>query len=100
MKTGLSHTYDRDIKAAIVERFNPTQVICFQFVRDSPWTEDLKMRVEDCFEELIRACIINKSLVIGEHGSKKRYTEEELDDWMGNREVKPMLTDDMVSCLE
>ena len=25
------------------------------------------MMIEDCFEELIRACIINKSLVIVEH---------------------------------
>ena len=63
-KYGLSQTYDRGIKAAILEKFNPTEVICFQFVRDSLWTEDLKMMIEDCFEELIRACISNKSLVI------------------------------------
>ena len=91
---GLSHTYDsRNIKTAIEEKFNPTQVICFQFVRDKCYVfnlriEDLKMMIEDCFEELIRACIINKSFVIVEHASKKRYTEEELTDWMGNREVE------------
>ena len=68
----------------------PERVICFDFVEDSPETEDLKMMVEDCFEELIRACIIDRSLVIVESGSKKRYTEEELTDWMGNREVKLM----------
>ena len=68
----------------------PESVICFDFVGDSPETEDLKIMVEDCFEELIRACIIDRSLVIVESGSKKRYTEEELTDWMGNREVKLM----------
>ena len=68
----------------------PESVICFNFVGDSPETEDLKIMVEDCFEELIRACIIDRSLVIVESGSKKRYTEEELTDWMGNREVKLM----------
>ena len=89
-KYGLSHTYDsRNLKTAIVEKFNqPTQVVCFKFVIDSPWTEDLKMMIEDCFEELIRACIINKSFVIVEHASKKLYTEEELTDWMGNRVVE------------
>ena len=65
-------------------------VICFDFVGDSPVTEDLKIMVEDCLEELIRACIIDRSLVIVESGSKKRYTEDELTDWMGNREVKLM----------
>ena len=68
----------------------PESVICFDFVGDSPETEDLKIMVEDCFEELIRACIIDRSLVIVESGSKKCYTEEELTDWMGNREVKLM----------
>ena len=69
----------------------PESVICFDFVGDGPETEDLKIMVEDCFEgELIRACIIDRSLVIVESGSKKRYTEEELTDWMGNREVKLM----------
>ena len=68
----------------------PECVICFDFVGDSPETEDLKIMVEDCFEELIRACIIDRSLVIVESGSKKRYTEEELTDWMGKREVKLM----------
>ena len=33
----------------------PESVICFDFVGDSPETEDLKIMVEDCFEELIRA---------------------------------------------
>ena len=50
----------------------PESVICFDFVGDSPETEDLKIMVEDCFEELIRACIIDRSLVIVESGSKKR----------------------------
>ena len=68
----------------------PESVICFDFVRDSSETGDLKIMVEDCFEELIRACIIDRSLVIVESGSKKCYTEEELTDWMGNREVKLM----------
>ena len=77
---GLSHTYDsRNIRDAIVEKFNqPTQVLCFKFVKDSPWREDVKMVTEDCFEGLIRACIINNSVVIVEHASKKRYTEQEL----------------------
>ena len=89
---GLSHTYDsRNIKDAIVEKFNqPTQVLSFCFVRDSPWREDVKIMVEECFEELIRACIINNSLVIVEHASKKRYTEQELTGWMIDNEVKLM----------
>ena len=89
---GLSHTYDsRNIKDAIVEKFNqPTQVLCFRFVRDSPWREDVKIMVEECFEELIRACIINNSFVIVEHASKKRYTEQELTGWMIGNEVKLM----------
>ena len=89
---GLSHTYDsRNIKDAIVEKFNqPTQVLCFKFVRDSPWREDVKIMVEECFEELIRACIINNSVVIVEHASKKCYTEEELTGWMIGNEVKLM----------
>ena len=89
---GLSHTYDsRNIKDAIVEKFNqPTQVLSFRFVRDSPWREDVKIMVEECFEELIRACIINNSLVIVEHASKKRYTEQELTGWMIGNEVKLM----------
>ena len=87
---GLSHTYDsRNIKDAIVEKFNqPTQVLCFRFVRDSPWREDVKIMVEECFEELIRACIINNSVVIVEHASKKHYTEQELTGWMIGNEVK------------
>ena len=88
----LSHTYDsRNIKDAIVEKFNqPTQVLCFRFVRDSPWREDVKIMVEECFEELIRACIINNSVVIVEHASKKHYTEQELTGWMIDNEVKLM----------
>ena len=46
--------------------------------------------VEECFEELIRASIINNSLVIVEHASKKRYTEQELTSWMIDNEVKLM----------
>ena len=89
---GLSNTYDsKNIKDAIVERFNqPTQVLCFCFVRDSPWREDVKIMVEECFEEHFRACIINNSLVIVEHASKKRYTEQELTGWMIDNEVKLM----------
>ena len=89
---GLSHTYDsRNIKDAIVEKFNQTtQVLCFRFVRDSPWREDVKIMVEECFEELIRACIINNSVVIVEHASKKHYTEQELTGWMIDNEVKLM----------
>ena len=89
---GLSDTYDsRNIKDAIVEKFNqPTQVLCFKFVRGSPWREDVKIMVEECFEELIRACIINNSLVIVEHASKKRYKEQELTGWMIDNEVKLM----------
>ena len=89
---GLSDTHDsRNIKDAIVKKFNqPTQVLCFRFVRDSPWREDVKIMVEECFEELIRACIINNSFVIVEHASKKRYTEQELTGWMIGNEVKLM----------
>ena len=59
-----------------------------------PWTEDLKMKAEECFEEIIRACIINKNLVIVEHRSTE---EEERSDgnWMDNGEVKLMLTDEL-----
>ena len=50
----------------------------------------MKIMVEECFEELIRACIINNSFVIVEHASKKRYTEQELTGWMIGNEVKLM----------
>ena len=84
-KMKLSRTYNSDIKAAVMEKFKPTKVMCFHFVRDSPWTEDLKMRAEDCFEEIIRACIINKKLVIVEHASTEEVTD---DNCMDNREAK------------
>ena len=89
---GSSHTYDsRNIKDTIVEKLNqPTQVLCFRFVRDSPWREDVKIMVEECFEELIRACIINNSVVIVEHAPKKHYTEQELTGWMIDNEVNLM----------
>ena len=50
----------------------------------------MKIMVEECFEDLITACIINNSLVIVEHASKKRYTEQELTGWMIDNEVKLM----------
>ena len=88
---GLSHTYDsRNIKDAIVEKFNQSTQVCFCFVRDSPWRENVKIVVEESFEELIRASIINNSLVIVEHASKKRYTEQEQTGWMIDNEVKLM----------
>ena len=94
---GLSHTCDsRNIKEAIVEKFNqPTQVLCFKFVRDSPWRADVKIMVEECFEELVRSCIINNSVVIVEHASKKHYTEQELTGWMIDNEVKLMQQKDL-----
>ena len=81
---GLGDAYNsRNIKDAIVEKFQqPTQVLCFKFVKDSPWREDMKMMIEDCFEELTRACIINNNVVIVEHASKTRYAEQELTGWM------------------
>ena len=56
---GLGNAYNsRTFKDAIVEKFQqPTQVLCFKFVKDSPWREDVKMVIEDCFEELIRELI-------------------------------------------
>ena len=50
----------------------------------------MKIMVEECFEELIRACIINNNVVIVDHASKKRYTEQELTGWMIDNEVKLM----------
>ena len=97
-KTKLSHTYNSDIEAAIMEKFNPTDVICFCFVIDSPWTVDLKMRAEDCFEEIMRECIINKKLVVVEHASTEEQERSD-DNWIIDGEAKLMLTDEMVSWL-
>ena len=47
-KIMLSNT---DIKDVIMKS-NPTQAICFHFVRNTPWTEDMKIKAEESLKKL------------------------------------------------
>ena len=51
-----------DIKEVIMKSY-PAEAICFHFVRKTPWTEDMKRKAEESFEEIIRAC--DKTCVCG-----------------------------------
>ena len=77
-----------DIKDVIMKS-NPTEAICFHFVRNTLWTEDMKSKAEESFEEIIRDC--NKTFVFVEYESR----EENVTD-----EAKLMLTDELVSWFE
>ena len=77
-----------DIKEVIMKS-NPTEAICFHFVRNMPWTEDMKRKAEESFEEIFRAC--DNTFVFVEYES----TEENVRD-----EAKLIVTDKLVSQLE
>ena len=77
-----------DIKEVIMKSY-PAEAICFHFVRKTPWTEDMKRKEEESFEEIFRAC--DQTFVFVEYES----TEENVTD-----EGKLMLTDKLVSQLE
>ena len=77
-----------DIKE-VVMKYNPTEAICFHFVRNTPWTEDMKRKAEESFEEIFRAC--DKTFVFVEYES----TEENVTD-----EAKLVVTEKLVSQLE
>ena len=77
-----------DIKEVIMKSY-PAEAICFHFVRKTPWTEDMKRKAEESFEEIFRAC--DQTFVFVEYES----TEENVTD-----EGKLMLTDKLVSQLE
>ena len=77
-----------DIKEVVMKSY-PAEAICFHFVRKTPWTEDMKRKAEESFEEIIRAC--DKTFVFVEYES----TEENVTD-----EGKLMLTDKLVSQIE
>ena len=62
-----------DIKEVIMKSY-PAEAICFHFVRKMPWTEDMKRKAEESFEEIIRAC--DKTFVFVEYES----TEENVTD--------------------
>ena len=76
-----------DIK--VIMKSYTAEAICFHFVRKTPWTEDMKRKAEESFEEIIRAC--DKTFVFLEYKS----TEENVTD-----EGKLVLTDKLVSQLE
>ena len=79
---------ESDIKEVIMKS-NPTEAICFHFVKNKPWTEDMKRKAEGSFEEIFRACY--KTFVFVEYES----TEENVPD-----EARLVVTDKMVSQLE
>ena len=74
-----------DIKEVIMKS---TEAICFHFVRKTPWTEDMKRKAEESFEEIFRAC--DKTFVFVEYQS----TEENVPE-----ETKLIVTDKLVSQL-
>ena len=73
----------------VIMKYNPTEAICFHFVRNTPWTEDMKRKAEESFEEIFRAC--DKTFVFVEYES----TEENVTE-----EAKLVVTEKMVSQLE
>ena len=72
----------------VVMKSNPTEAICFHFVRNTRWTEDMKRKAEESFEEIFRAC--DKTFVFVEYES----TEENVPD-----EARFVVTDKLVSQL-
>ena len=78
---------ESDIKEVIMKS-NPTEAICFHFVKNKPWTEDMKRKAEESFEEIFRAC--DKTFVFVEYES----TEENVTD-----EAKLVVTEKLVSQL-
>ena len=76
-----------DIKEVVMKSY-PAEAICFHFVRKTPWTEDMKRKAEESFEEIFRAC--DQTFVFVEYES----TEENVTD-----EAKLVVTEKLVSQL-
>ena len=76
-----------DIKDVIMKS-NPREAVCFHFVRNTPWTEDMKIKAENSFEEIIRAC--NKTFVFVEYDSREEIVTDE---------AKLILTDELARTL-
>ena len=74
-------------KEVIIKHY-PEEAICFHFVKNKPWTEDMKTKAEASFEEIFKAC--DKTFVFVEYES----THELID------EGKLVMTDKLVSQLE
>ena len=53
----------------------PVEAICFHFVRKTPWTEDMKRKAEESFEEIFRAC--DKTFVFVEYESTQENVTDE-----------------------
>ena len=77
-----------DIKEVVLKSY-PAEAICFHFVRKTPWTEDMKRKAEESFEEIFRAC--DQTFVFVEYES----TEENVPD-----EARLVVTEKLVSQLE
>ena len=78
---------ESDIKEVIMKSY-PAEAVCFHFVRKTPWTEDMKRKAEESFEEIFRAC--DQTFVFVEYES----TEENVTD-----EAKLVVTEKLVSQL-
>ena len=78
---------ESDIKEVVMKSY-PAEAICFHFVRKTPWTEDMKRKAEESFEEIFRAC--DQTFVFVEYES----TEENVTD-----EAKLVVTEKLVSQL-
>ena len=76
-----------DIKEVVMKSY-PAEALCFHFVRKTPWTEDMKRKAEESFEEIFRAC--DQTFVFVEYES----TEENVTD-----EAKLVVTEKLVSQL-
>ena len=57
------------------EKMKSSDAICFRFVRDKPWTEDMKRKAEESFEELFRAC--NQTFIFVEYESREDNVTDE-----------------------
>ena len=51
------------------EKMKSSDAICFHFVRDKPWKEDMKRKAEESFEEMFRAC--NQTFIFVEYESRE-----------------------------
>ena len=73
-------------KEVIIKHY-PEEAICFHFIKNKPWTEDMKRKAEASFEEIFKAC--DKTFVFVEYESTHVTDEGKL-----------VMTDKLVSQLE
>ena len=74
-------------KEVIIKHY-PEEAICFHFVKNKAWTEDMKRKAEASFEDIFKAC--DKTFVFVEYESTHELTDE----------GKLVMTDKLVSQLE